>query len=103
MKTWFFIFALILYSLAMMYIGSTLKDCPGSITITPASSIIIDQPLIDSLQNASQLWHKKAMKYQKQKDSIQTILNKKNETKIIPVDTCIPAILREWADYQSKE
>ena len=103
MKTWFQILILILYTGAILYIGYSFKDCPPATIIRPHSTIIIDGPKIDSLQNASKLWHEKAIKYKVQKDSIQKLLNKKNETVIIFGDTCIPAILREWASYQVNE
>ena len=103
MKTWFQILIFILYTVAIFFSGYSFKDCPPATIIRPHSTIIIDGPKIDSLQNASQIWHENAVKYQKQRDSVQKLLNKKNETVIIYSDTCIPAILREWASYQVNE
>lgn len=101
MKTWLQITFLILWSGACFAFGYLAKKTPTPIVIKPAQTVTL---------NAGE---NKRLQEQHSKDSLTIIrlnlkidsLNKpkKNETKITVIDTCIPAVLRQWADYQANE
>jgi hypothetical protein len=76
------------------------KEC-HEILIRPDTVISINPEIDHILSDLSRLKIERD-KAIKQRDSLINLI-KKNETKVIYNDTCIPAILREWAEYQSNE
>ena len=75
------------------------EDCPPSIKIDTV--INFDQPEIERLKKQCFLLKLDSQYLAKKYDSIQFLLNKKNETKIITLDTVVPAINRQWAKYHT--
>ena len=75
------------------------EDCPPPIKIDTV--INFDQPEIERLKKQCLQSELGRQYYAKKYDSVQFLLNKKNETKIITIDTVVSAINRRWANYHT--
>jgi hypothetical protein len=76
------------------------EDCPPTMRID--TTILYDQPEIERLDRQILRIESESEFYEKKVDSLEYLLTKKNETKIVVIDSIIPAINRRWAEYHTR-